>query len=93
MKMKKHKVDICPVDPQNWGFMYTYVWWPTAANQKKKNNDNNTNNRIKNENEKIEKIKKYYSEKKLLNLTKLSWLLSAKSDKKNFIQKGNKKLS
>ena len=52
--------------------MYTYVWWPTTANQKKKNNDNNTNNRIKNENEKIEKIKKYYSEKKLLNLTKLS---------------------
>ena len=45
---------------------------PPLPIKKKKNNDNNTNNRIKNENEKIEKIKKYYSEKKLLNLTKLS---------------------
>ena len=58
MKMKKHKVDICPADTQNSGFMYTYVWWPIAANQNNNNNNNsnnnnNNNNRITNENKKI----------------------------------------
>ena len=35
------------------------------------------NKKIKNENKKIEKIKKYYSEKQL---TEISWPMGAKSD-------------
>ena len=44
---------------------------------KKKSDEKIKNNKIKNENKKIEKMKKYYSEK---NPTKISWPLSAKSD-------------
>ena len=50
------------------------VWWPITANEKSNNNLKLTKiekNKIKNENEKIEKMKK---------VTKLSWPTSAKSD-------------
>ena len=43
--------------------------------------------KTKNENKKIEKMKKIFRKK---NPTKLSWSESAKSDKKNFIQKEKK---
>ena len=44
-------------------------------------------NKIKNQNEKNEIIKKYYSEK---NPTKLTWPMSTKYDKKFFYSKGKK---
>ena len=50
------------------------VWWPITANEKSNNNLKLTKtekNKIKYENEKIEKMKK---------VTKLSWPTSAKSD-------------
>ena len=46
------------------------------------------NNKINNENKKIGKMKKYYSEK---TPTKISWPMSAKSDKNIFLFKKKKK--
>ena len=52
-----------------------------------KKNKNNKNEKIKNENKKIEKMKKNIQKKPP---TKLSWAMSAKSDKTFFIQKEKK---
>ena len=60
---------------------------PSLTIKKNKNNKNNKNKKIKNENKKIEKMKKIFRKK---TPTKLSWAMSAKSDKTFFIQKEKK---
>ena len=60
------------------------VWLPIAANQK---NKNNKIKKKKNENKKMEKMTKIFRKK---TSTKLSWPVSAKSDKTFFIQKEKK---
>ena len=76
--LKSLKYFITFFDTKRCGVRFEYVWWPLAANKKKQINKNNQKKKKKELKWKM-KIKK-----ELKKPTKLSWFMSAKSDKNFF---------